>query len=43
MELRKCNDNILDCNIKCILSGSNVWFNGKDIAKSCGYDNTTKL
>ena len=41
MEIQKYTNTILNCNIKCVLSGS-VWFRGKDIAKALGYENTTQ-
>ena len=42
MEIQKYTNTILNCNIKCVLSGSDVWFRGKDIAKALGYENTTQ-
>ena len=42
MEIQKYNNIILNCDIECILVGSDVWFRGKDIAKALGYENTTK-
>ena len=42
MEIQKYTNTILNCNIKCVLSGSDVWFRGKDIANALGYENTTK-
>ena len=40
MEIQKYNNNILNCDIECILVGSDVWFRGKDIAIALGYENT---
>ena len=42
MEIQKYTNTILNCNIKCVLSGSDVWFRGKDIANALGYENTTQ-
>ena len=42
MEIQNYTNTILNCNIKCVLSGSDVWFRGKDIANALGYENTTK-
>ena len=40
MEIQKYTNTILNCNIKCVLSGSDVWFRGKDIANALGYKDT---
>ena len=40
MEIQKYNNIILNCDIECILVGSDVWFRGKDIAIALGYENT---
>ena len=40
MEIQKYTNTILNCNIKCVLSGSDVWFRGKDIAKALEYKDT---
>ena len=42
MEIQKYTNTILNCNIKCVLSCSDVWFRGKDIAKALGYENNTQ-
>ena len=39
MEIQKYNT-ILNCDIECILVGSDVWFRGKDIAIALGYKDT---
>ena len=40
MEVQKYNNIILNCDIECILVGSDVWFRGKDIAIALGYKDT---
>ena len=40
MEIQKYTNTILNCNIECVLSGSDVWFRGKDIANALGYKDT---
>ena len=40
MEIQIYNNTILNCDIECILVGSDVWFRGKDIAIALGYKDT---